>query len=148
MLREIRFGAAHAADMNAVTEFCAAWQIEAQTDTADETRLHHVGRLQGKIVAWAFGECLDETFVVRAVFVLPELRQQGIATLLVGALLMRARTHHCTTAILLTVDHPTFFARHGFSLTSLDAVHRKLELSREFQRRFGARTLCMCRRLD
>lgn len=148
MLRKIKLEAARPADMAEVTDFFAEWEIEAQADVADRTRLDHVARLQGKIIAWAFGECFNESFVVHGVFVRPELRQQGIATLLVGALLMRARSHHCTTAILLTVDHPTFFARHGFSLTSLDSVSRKLDLSREFQRRFGARTLCMCRRLD
>lgn len=148
MLKEIRFQAARAADMGEVGDFCAECGVEADTNTEDPARLDHVARLREKIVGWAVGECMDDAFVVRTVCVLPALRQQGVATLLVGALLMRARARRCTTAILLTDDHPTFFARHGFSLASLDSMPRKIELSREFQRRFGARTHCMCRRLD
>lgn len=148
MLREIAFRAALAADMGLIADFCAEHGIQADGHPRESARLDHVARLEGKIVAWAFGECLDDAIVVRTVYVLPELRQQGIATLLVGALLMRARARRCRTAILLTDDHPTFFARHGFSLASLNSMTRRIKLSGEFLRRVGARTHCMCRRLD
>ncbi len=134
--------------MGLITELCTKYGIQADTFAENSTRLDHVARLQGKIIAWAFGECFDDAIVIRTVYVLPELRLQGIATLLVGALLMRARARRCTTAFLLTDDHPTFFARHGFSLASVNSMTRKVVLSGELLRRFGARTHCMCRRLD
>lgn len=148
MLNEFRFRAARAADMSEIAHFGVEYGMEELTPATDKTRLDQIALRDESIVAWASGECLDDTFVVRFVCVRPELRQQGIATLLVGALLMRARVHRCTTAILLTDNHPTFFARHGFKLTSLDSAPQNFKLSREFQRRFGARTLCMCRPLD
>ncbi|MFJ1254025.1 GNAT family N-acetyltransferase [Cupriavidus sp. CuC1] len=100
------------------------------------------------MIGCACGEQFDATFFVRAVGVLQEYRERQIATHLVASLPMRARANGCTKAVLLTTEHPAFFARYGFSLTSVDAILKQVELSKTFQRRFGASTNYMCRRLD
>ncbi len=61
---------------------------------------------------------------------------------------MRARANGCTRAAVLTSEHPAFFARFGFMLTALDDMPQKMNLSKEFLRRFGTMTHYMCRHLD
>ncbi|MGN5478223.1 GNAT family N-acetyltransferase [Cupriavidus basilensis] len=68
-----------------------------------------------------------------------------LATYMVGALLMRARSSGCTNATVLTDGHPGFFARYGFTLTPVDSIVSEMHLSKEFLRRFGVRTHYVCR---
>ncbi|WP_082819154.1 GNAT family N-acetyltransferase [Cupriavidus nantongensis] len=114
---------------------------------SEATPLQHVAGVGDKVVGCACGEQHGQTFVIHAVAVLPKYRGHQLATHIVSALLMRARSHGCSKAIVLTDEHPGFFARYGFTLTPADSIVREMLLSRDFLRRFGAHTHYMCRRL-
>ncbi|WER47995.1 GNAT family N-acetyltransferase [Cupriavidus sp. WKF15] len=101
-----------------------------------------------KVIGCACGEMCGETVIIQAAAVLGEYRGHQVATHLVRAILMRARATGCTRAAVLTSEHPAFFARFGFTLTALDGMPQRMKLSKEFLRRFGARTHYMCRHLD
>ncbi|SCU74573.1 N-acetyltransferase GCN5 [Cupriavidus necator] len=147
MPRDVRIRAAGIADIQAISEVLQQCGLSVE-NVRPAACLCHVAEFGEIVAGCACGEIFDQTFVIRTVGVLPDFRERRIATHLVAALLMRARANDCTKAVLLTTEHPAFFARYGFSLTSVDELPTELELSREFQRRFGAWTHCMCRRLD
>ncbi|WP_081862272.1 GNAT family N-acetyltransferase [Cupriavidus sp. SK-3] len=147
MIRSVKIRAAGPADMQAISKVLHKCGLPSD-DVEASVRLYHVAVLDDNVIGCACGEQFDDTIVVHTVAVLQDYRDQRVATHLVGALLMRARANGCTTATLLTAEHPSFFARYGFTLTSVDAIPKQVKLTKEFQRRFGARTHCMCRRLD
>ncbi|MGT2457537.1 GNAT family N-acetyltransferase [Cupriavidus basilensis] len=147
MIRSVKIRAAGPADMQAISKVLHKCGLPSD-DVEASVRLYHVAVLDDNVIGCACGEQFDDTIVVHTVAVLQDYRDQRVATHLVGALLMRARANGCTTATLLTAEHPSFFARYGFTLTSVDLIPKQVKLTKEFQRRFGARTHCMCRRLD
>ncbi|ODV43428.1 hypothetical protein AWV79_17395 [Cupriavidus sp. UYMMa02A] len=80
--------------------------------------------------------------------VLADYRGHRLATYLVSALLMRARANDCRHAMVLTNDHPGFFARHGFTLTPVDGFVRETQLPLNMLRCRGARSHYMARQLN
>ncbi|WP_244223097.1 GNAT family N-acetyltransferase [Cupriavidus lacunae] len=133
--------------MQAITQVLRSCGLPG-SDVDPSSRLYSLGVLGEKVIGCACGEKLGETVIIPAVAVLSEYRGHQVATHLVRAILMRARASGCTRATVLTSDHPAFFARFGFTLTALDDMPQEMQLSKEFLRRFGARTHYMCRRLD
>nr|WP_082016607.1 GNAT family N-acetyltransferase [Cupriavidus sp. IDO] len=131
-------------EWNAALEACGL----PLSDLTEGAGLFHVAVLGEMVVGCAHGEQYGHTFAVHTVAVLREYRGHRIATYMVGALLMRARSAGCTKATVLTDEHPGFFARHGFTLTPVDSIVREMQLSKDFLRRFGARIHYMCRNLD
>lgn len=147
MLRNVRIRAARVADLQAILHVLDTCALHC-SDVDPSSHLYHIAALGKEVIGCACGERHGNTVVIQAVGVLPAYRDQQLATHLVGAVLMRARANGCTTAALFTTAHPSFFARFGFSLTYLDSLPKEVKLSKRFLRRFGARTYCMCRRLD
>ena len=147
MIRNIRLRAAVIADLEAVAGVLENCRLSIN-DAGGSSGLYHVAVLGDAIVGCASGEQHGRTFAVHTVAVLREYRGHRIATYMVGALLMRARANGCTRATVLINGHPGFFARHGFTLEPVDSIVSEMHLSKEFLRRFGARTHYMCRSLD
>ncbi|RDJ97836.1 N-acetylglutamate synthase [Cupriavidus lacunae] len=147
MIKAMRIRAAGASDVQAITQVLRSCGLPG-SDVDPSSRLYSLGVLGEKVIGCACGEKLGETVIIPAVAVLSEYRGHQVATHLVRAILMRARASGCTRATVLTSDHPAFFARFGFTLTALDDMPQEMQLSKEFLRRFGARTHYMCRRLD
>lgn len=147
MIRNVRIRAAGLADTEAISQVLQACGL-LDNDINHTSRLYHVALLGDKVVGCASGEQYGGTVAIESVAVLREYQGRQIATHLLGAVLMRARANGCTKATVLTAEHPGFFARFGFALTSLNGLPKELQLSKEFLRRFGARTHYMCRRLD
>jgi amino-acid N-acetyltransferase len=147
MIRGVRIRAARALDLTAILEVLDVCSLKYKVVEAS-TSLYHLAMLGKQPIGCVCGEVHGETVVIRAVAVLPEYRDQRIATHLVGAVLMRARANGCKSAALFTTRHPSFFARYGFSLSSPEQMPEEIRIAKEFHRRFSARTYCMCRRLD
>ncbi|MGO4812552.1 GNAT family N-acetyltransferase [Cupriavidus sp. 2MCAB6] len=147
MIKDMRIRAARSADMQAISQvFHSCGLPSGDIDTTG--RFCSLAVLGENVIGCACGEMYGETAIIQAVAVLGEYRGHRVATHLVRAILMRARANGCTKATVLTPEHPTFFARFGFTLTALDDMPQEMQLSKEFLRRFGARTHYMCRRLD
>ena len=147
MIRDVRIRAAGAADVEAISQVLRSCGLPG-SDVDPSSRLYSLAVLGEKVIGCACGEMHSETVIIQAAAVLGEYRGRQVATHLVRAILMRARANGCTRAAVLTSEHPAFFARFGFTLTALDDMPQKMELSRDFLRRFGARTHYMCRHLD
>ncbi|QQX87586.1 GNAT family N-acetyltransferase [Cupriavidus necator] len=147
MIKDMRIRAAEPADMQAVSQVLHSCGLPI-SDMDHLSRLFSLAVLGEKVIGCACGEIYGETVIIQSVAVLAECRGHQVATHLVGAILMRARAHGCTKAAVLTSEYPAFFARFGFTLTAVGEMPQEMQLSKEFVRRFGARTHCMCRRLD
>ncbi|CAN7341267.1 Acetyltransferase (GNAT) family protein [compost metagenome] len=147
MIKDVRIRAAGSADVEAISQVLHSCGLPG-SNTDPSSRLYSLAVLGEKVIGCASGEMHGETVIVHAAAVLDEYRGHQIATHLVRAILMRARASGCTRAAVLTAEHPAFFARFGFTLTALDDMPQEMQLSKEFLRRFGARTHYMCRRLD
>ncbi|MGO4332653.1 GNAT family N-acetyltransferase [Cupriavidus sp. 2TAF22] len=141
MTRDLRVRAAQPADWPAIAEILESCGL-ASDDLDPSLALFHIGLLDGKIVGCAGTEGYDETVVVRSVAVLPPYRDRGIASHMVAAALMRARSNGCTRAVLLSASCPNYFARYGFSLIAAERLPPAVRASREFQRQEGL-PLCM-----
>ena len=81
---------------------------------------------------------------MRSVAVLREWRDQGIASHLVNAVMMRARANGSRRAVLLTSTCPSYFARYGFTLIHASKLPPEILESKEFQRMRNTSALCMC----
>lgn len=121
MIRELRIRTAATEDLAAVAKVLAECGLDFHDISADIDSLH-VAVLNGQIVGCAGAEKYDDIAVVRSVAVLPEYRQHGVATHLVNAVLMRARTLGIRRAVLATSNCPSYFARYGFSLISAETL--------------------------
>ncbi len=117
-------------------------------DIDPSARLYSLAIAGEQVIGCACAEILGERVVIHAVAVLAECRGHQVGTHLVRAILMRARAHGCLKAAVLTSEHPEFYARFGFALTSSADLPQEIQLSKEFLRRFGAGAHYMCRRLD
>ncbi len=147
MIKDVRIRAAQSADVEAISQVLRSCGLPS-SDIDPSSRLYSLAVLSEMVIGCACGEMHGETVIVQAAAVLDEYRGHHVATHLVRAILMRARASGCTRAAVLTAEHPAFFARFGFTLTALDEMQQKMKLSKEFLRRFGARTHYMCRHLD
>lgn len=147
MIRDVRIRAAGSADVEAISQVLRSCGFLG-SDIDLSSRLYSLAVLGEKVIGCASGEMHSETVIIQAAAVLGEYRGRQVATHLVRAILMRARANGCTRAAVLTSEHPAFFARFGFTLTALDDMPQRMKLSKDFLRRFGARTHYMCRHLD
>ena len=143
MIKDLRIRAALAPDapaVGAVLERCGL-----PTDDVFRLLEHfHVAVHESQIVGCGAGERFDETVVVRSVGVLPEYRDQGVASHVVRAVLMRARANGVKRAVLLTTSCPSYFARYGFSLIPAAKLPAEVLSSKEFHRHTDTPPLCMC----
>ncbi|MBP0637962.1 GNAT family N-acetyltransferase [Cupriavidus sp. AcVe19-6a] len=147
MQKDLRIRAANFADKQAVSDVFQNCGLPS-SDVDHSTRLYHLAVHGDVVIGCACGEQYGRTIVVQSVAVLPEYREQQVAMNLVGALLIRASSNGCTKAVLLTADNPTFFTRYGFIPPSPDDMPQEVSMSKEFLRRFAARTHSLCSRLE
>lgn len=103
----------------------------------------HVAILGAQIIGCAAGERCGDTVVIRSVAVLPEHRDQGVATHVVRAALMRARANGARRAVLLASSCPSYFARYGFTLVPAAKLPPEVMASSEFHRAADTPPLCM-----
>ncbi|MGY8527162.1 GNAT family N-acetyltransferase [Paracidovorax citrulli] len=116
MTRDLRIRAAapgERPDIASVLEQCGL----PVDDIEPQRHLFHVALLDGRIVGCGGAELYGDTAVVNSLAVLPEYRDQRIASHLICAILTRARSEGCRSAVLLTTSCPSYFSRYGFSLT-------------------------------
>ncbi len=148
MIKNMRIRAAGSADMQVVSQVLRSCGLPV-SDIDLSSRLCSLAVLGENVVGCASGELYEETVVIQFVAILDEYRGHHVASHLVRSVLMRARANGCTRATVLTPEHPAFFARFGFTLTAAAGDKpQEMQLSKEFVRRFGARTHYMCRRLE
>jgi len=142
MIRDLQIRAAVPSDapaVGAVLERCGL-------PTDDVLRLlehFHVAMLGAQVIGCGAGERFGETVVICSVAVLPEHRDQGVATHLVRAVLMRARANGARRAVLLTSSCPSYFARYGFTLIPASKLPQEVMSSPEFHRHADTPPLCM-----
>jgi amino-acid N-acetyltransferase len=146
MIRDLQIRAAQPTDalaIGAVLERCAL-------PVDDLPRLvgnFHVAILETQLIGCACAELFDDTAIVRSVAVLREWRDQGVASHLVNAVMMRARANGARRAVLLTSACPSYFARYGFSLIHASKLPTQVLESQEFLRLRNTGALCMCAEL-
>ncbi|ABF07082.1 amino-acid N-acetyltransferase [Cupriavidus metallidurans] len=143
MIRDLRIRAAQPADaaaIGAVLERCGL----PVDDLARLVGEFHVAVLESQIVGCACAELFGDSAIVRSVAVLREWRDQGIASHLVNAVMMRARANGSRRAVLLTSTCPSYFARYGFTLIHASKLPPEILESKEFQRMRNTSALCMC----
>lgn len=102
----------------------------------------HIAVAAKVITGCAGAERHGDTAVVAPVAVLPEYREQGIASHLVQAALMRARADGCRLAVVLSTFCASFFCRHGFSLTPRSALPNEVRGS-AYQKHDRQAPVCM-----
>ncbi len=142
MTYDLRIRAARPSDGPAI----AAVLERCGLPTDDVIRLvehFHVAVMDEQLVGCAGAERIGEIAVIRSVAVLPSYRDQGVATHLVQAVLMRARSGGARRAVLVSAACPTYFTRYGFSLVPAAKLPGEVLASREFDRQRGADALCM-----
>lgn len=142
MLRDLRIRMAQPGDGGAVGAILEQCGLPAD----DCLRLlpdFHVASFDSAVVGCAAAERFGDTAVVCSVAVLPAYREQGVATHLVRAVLMRARANGARRAVVLTASMPTYFARYGFSLIAADKLPREVLESTEFLRQGASCPLYM-----
>ncbi|KAI3592289.1 GNAT family N-acetyltransferase [Cupriavidus sp. CER94] len=103
----------------------------------------HVAVLEAQLVGCACAELFGDTAIIRSVAVLHEWRDQGVASHLVHAVMMRARANGSRRAVLLTSTCPSYFARYGFSLIHASKLPTEVLESQEFRRLRDTSALCM-----
>jgi len=143
MLRDLRIRLAQPGDVSAVGAVLEQCGLAAD-DIARLIEHFHVASLDGVVVGCAAGERFGATVVVRSVAVAPAYREQGVATHLVRAVLMRARSNGAQRAVLLTTSSPAHFARYGFSLIPAEKLPPEVLESKEFGRQTDMAPLYMC----
>lgn len=142
MTYDLRIRAARSSDgpaIGAVLERCGLPSDDVMRLVED----FHVALMDEQLVGCAGAERFGETVVIRSVAVLPGYRDQGVATHLVRAVLMRARANGMRRAVLVSASCPTYFARYGFSLVPAARLPKEVLASREFVRQGGVNALCM-----
>lgn len=142
MTYDLRIRAARPSDgpaIGAVLERCGLPCDEVMRLVED----FHVAWMDEQVVGCAGAERFGETAVIHSVAVLPAYRDQGVATHLVRAVLMRARANGACRAVLVSASCPTYFTRYGFSLVPAAKLPKEVLASREFVRQGGVNALCM-----
>ncbi|SPA28371.1 GNAT family N-acetyltransferase [Cupriavidus taiwanensis] len=142
MMKDLRIRAAVPTDAPAVGEVLERCGLPL--DGVPRLLEHfHVAVLGTQIIGCAAGERCGETVVIRSVAVLPEHRDQGVATHVVRAALMRARANGARRAVLLASSCPSYFARYGFTLVPAAKLPPEVMSSSEFHRAADTPPLCM-----
>ncbi|MDK3023354.1 GNAT family N-acetyltransferase [Cupriavidus taiwanensis] len=142
MMKDLRIRAAVPTDAPAVGEVLERCGLSV--DGVPRLLEHfHVAILGAQIIGCAAGERCGETVVIRSVAVLPEHRDQGVATHVVRAALMRARANGARRAVLLASSCPSYFARYGFTLVPAAKLPPEVMSSSEFLRAADTPPLCM-----
>jgi amino-acid N-acetyltransferase len=142
MIKDMRIRMAQPTDapaIGAVLERCGL----PVDDLARLVGEFHVAIIESQLVGCACAELFGDTAIVRSVAVLREWRDQGVASHLVNAVMMRARANGSRRAVLLTSTCPSYFARYGFSLVHASKLPREVLESQEFQRLRDTSALCM-----
>lgn len=112
-------------------------------DTAAIIKYFHIALHAGSLIGCAAAEPHGSDILIRSVAVEPAWRDQGIATHLVAALLIRARGTDARAAYLLSSSAPAYFARWGFSLFPVEQVPAAISASPAFQRARQDPAVCM-----
>ena len=115
-------------------------------DTQEIIEAFHVALDKGRIIGCAAAEQRGESIVIRSVVVDSIYRDHGIATRLIGTLLVRARAAGAREAYLLSARAPLYFARWGFYLCPVEAATAELRTTATF--RDAERTSALCMRCD
>ncbi|RZT38661.1 GNAT family N-acetyltransferase [Cupriavidus agavae] len=147
MIRDLRIRLAQPADVSAigaVLERCGL-PVDDLPRLACE---FHVAVLESQLIGCACAQLFGDTAIIRSVAVLREWRDQGIATHLISAVMMRARANGIRRAVLLTSTCPSYFSRYGFSLIHASKLPEEVQESQEFQRLRNTSALCMCAELQ
>ncbi|WP_439671181.1 N-acetylglutamate synthase or related acetyltransferase, GNAT family [Cupriavidus necator] len=147
MIKDLRIRAAMPSDAPAVGSVLERCGLPVD-DVARLLEHFHVALLGSQIIACAAGERFGETVVIRSVAVLPEHRDQGVATHVVRAALMRARANGARRAVLLASSCPSYFSRYGFTLVPAAKLPAEVMSSSEFHRHTDTPPLCMWCELD
>ncbi|RDK06174.1 GNAT family N-acetyltransferase [Cupriavidus lacunae] len=142
MIKDLRIRAAMPSDAPAVGEVLERCGLPVD-DVPRLLEHFHVAVFGAQIIGCAAGERCGETVVIRSVAVLPEHRDQGVATHVVRAALMRARANGARRAVLLASSCPSYFARYGFTLVPASKLPAEVMSSSEFHRRADTPPLCM-----
>ncbi|MEM5277609.1 GNAT family N-acetyltransferase [Cupriavidus taiwanensis] len=150
MLRDLRIRLATSNDLPAVATVVAACnlQVDDLGGAVDpllggDQDAFHVAELNGEIIGCAGVERFDDVAVIRSVAVLPKYRQQGVATHLVSAVLMRARAQGARRAVLATSHAPSYFSRYGFTLISAETLPAAVRASHTLKIAGIPPALCM-----
>jgi amino-acid N-acetyltransferase len=142
MIKDLRIRAAQSGDESALGVVLEQCGLPAD-DVIRILEYFHVAELEGAVIGCAAGQRLGDSVLVRSVAVLPEFRDQRVATHLVGAVLMRARANGARRAVLLTTSSPTYFSRYGFTLVDAARLPQDVRESREFGRQTDSHPVCM-----
>ncbi|MFT5502401.1 MAG: amino-acid N-acetyltransferase [Gammaproteobacteria bacterium] len=86
----------------------------------------------GQVIAVGGLEMASPDALLRSVAVAPEYRGQGLANLIVGALIKIAVRSHITSQYLLTETAPWFFEKLGFELVIRNDVPESIRSCRQF----------------
>ncbi|CAG9170432.1 GNAT family N-acetyltransferase [Cupriavidus pampae] len=147
MIKDMQIRAAHVADIPAIEAVLERCGLPIN-DVTLQVAQFHVAVVEGRVVGCACAERFGDTAMIRSVAVLHECRDQGIATHLVRAAMMRARANGSRRAVLLTSSCPDYFARYGFSLVQAAQLPVEVRDSEAFRRQSSSSALCMCAQLD
>lgn len=115
-------------------------------DAEEIIEAFHVALDKGRIIGCAAAERGGKSVVIRSVAVDPMYRDQGIASLLISTLLVRARAAGLREAYLLSTSAPLYFARWGFYLFRAEDAPAEVRASTTF--REAERTSALCMRCD
>ncbi|CAJ0886623.1 hypothetical protein R1479_03193 [Ralstonia mannitolilytica] len=112
-------------------------------DIQDTIEAFHVALDKGRVIGCAAAERGGASIVIRSVVVDPMYRDHGIASRLIGTLLVRARASGVRQAYLLSARAPLYFARWGFYLFPVENAPAEVRASAAFRDAGQASPLCM-----
>lgn len=115
-------------------------------DTQAIIEAFHLALDKGRIIGCAAAERRADAIVIRSAAVDPAYRDHGIASRLIGTLLVRARASGVREAYLLSTSAPLYFARWGFYLFPAEDAPAEVKASATF--RAAERTSALCMRCD
>jgi amino-acid N-acetyltransferase len=142
MLTDVHLRSASDSDIPVVAALLARCGLP-NADVPEIIERFHVALHDGQIIGCAAVESHGLDILIRSVAVEPAYREQGVATDLVAALLIRAQGGEARAAYLLSTSAPAYFARWGFSLFPLEQVPAEVSASPAFQRAKSDSALCM-----
>lgn len=112
-------------------------------DIQETIEAFHVALDKGRVIGCAAAERGRESIVIRSVVVDPMYRDHGVASRLIGTLLVRARACGVRQAYLLSSRAPLYFARWGFYLFPVENAPAEVRASAAFRDAGHASPLCM-----
>lgn len=104
----------------------------------------YIAEENGRVAGVAGFEFYGEDALLRSVAVLPELRHQGIGSVIVDLMLEQARKINISRIVLLTETAKDFFTKKGFEVIERAAiVNDDLKRSSEFTQACPQSAVCM-----